>query len=99
MKKNLSEQLIHSSAFQDDGALHVTSVGHSTRHIAIGSDSGVVNVYNKDDVYKSRSKPLRAVMNLTTEIDRTEFNSTGELLAISSKVCTSACLLSLKYQK
>lgn len=71
--------------FQDDGALHVTSIGHSSRHIAVGSDSGVVNIYNKDDIYKTSSKPLRVLMNLTTEVDRTVFNSTGELLAISSK--------------
>ena len=66
--------------------MHVTSVGHSERYAAIGSDSGVVNIYNKDDIYKSSCKPLRAVMNLTTEIDSTIFNSTGELLAITSKV-------------
>ena len=67
--------------------MHVTSIGHSSRHIAVGSDSGVVNIYNKDDIYKTSSKPLRVLMNLTTEVDRTVFNSTGELLAISSKVC------------
>lgn len=73
------------SDFQDEGSLHVTSVTHSSRHIAVGSDSGVVNIYNKDDIYKSSCKPLRAVMNLTTEVNKSTFNSTGELLAISSK--------------
>lgn len=73
------------SEFQDEGSLHVTSLSHSDRHIAVGSDSGVVNIYHKDDIYKTSFKPLRAVMNLTTEINRAVFNSTGELLAISSK--------------
>ena len=64
----------------------MTSLAYSERHIAIGSDSGVVNVYHKDDIYKTSCKPLRAVMNLTTEVNKMLFNSTGEILAISSKV-------------
>ena len=66
--------------------MHCTAVALSDRHLAVGSDSGVVNIYNRDELLQRTATPLRAVMNLTTSVGNVTFNSTGELLAISSKV-------------
>ena len=45
--------------------------------VACGSESGIVNVYERSEVMAKESpKPLRAVMNLTTAVDHLQFNST-----------------------
>lgn len=74
------------SEFQDEGALQITSLALSHSNLAVGSASGVVNLYNKSAIYQPQATPLRSVMNLTTEIDTLKFNSTGELLAMSTKL-------------
>ena len=49
------------------------------------SDSGVVNIYDINTVYESNSpKPVKVLMNLTTEATHLKFNCTSELLAMAS---------------
>lgn len=48
--------------------------------------SGVVNVYNSSCLCTAqRPTLLKSLMQLTTSVDQTHFNPTGEILAISSK--------------
>lgn len=73
--------------FVDDGCITGTAVAVSPdgRLVATGSDVGVVNVYNAGDVLKTgHPKPVKALMNLTTEVTSLKFNATSELLAMSS---------------
>ena len=45
--------------------------------VACGSESGIVNVYERSECMSSPSpKPLKSVMNLTTSVDSLQFNST-----------------------
>lgn len=74
--------------FTDEGCLLGTklSVSPSGSYVACGSDSGVVNVYGRDQCLavdgepppslSSNPKPLKSIMNLTTTIDQVCFNST-----------------------
>lgn len=49
------------------------------------SDSGVVNVYDSNTLHQSNSpKPVKVLMNLTTEATHLKFNCTSELLAMAS---------------
>jgi U3 small nucleolar RNA-associated protein 18 len=96
---------IHS--FIDDGCVSGTSISLSinNQYIACGSDSGVVNVYDNSCLREQTPKPIKAVMNLTTSIQQTHFNQTGEILALSSKLMkngirlVSICILCLKIVK
>lgn len=78
---------------KDEGAIHNTSLATSRAHYALGSDSGVVNVYSSGamrtssqaPVFGTRTeKPEKSFFNLTTAIDNVAFNSDGKLLAFSS---------------
>ena len=60
------------------------------RHIACGSDSGIVNLYNESCLHEERPKPVRSFMNLTTPVDWMTFNPTSEILGISSQKKASA---------
>jgi U3 small nucleolar RNA-associated protein 18 len=73
--------------FTDEGATRGTSIAISSNgaHIACGSDSGVVNLYNKDCYHESSPRPYKTIMNLTTSVDHLTFNHSSEILALSSK--------------
>ncbi|XP_031562119.1 U3 small nucleolar RNA-associated protein 18 homolog isoform X2 [Actinia tenebrosa] len=73
--------------FTDDGCLMGTSLAASKdgQYLACGSDSGVVNVYDNKCFNQSKPKPLKSVTNITTPVDGTLFNSSSEILAISSR--------------
>lgn len=73
--------------FIDDGCVNGTSlaVSYNGKFLATGSRQGFVNLYNCEDVLKSKfPKPLKSISNLTTEITDLKFNHTTELLAICS---------------
>ncbi|KAI0442514.1 Indigoidine synthase A like protein-domain-containing protein [Xylaria telfairii] len=65
------------------------------RWLALGSNSGVVNIYDRhtlilpseDDELKlkARPEPTRALMNLTTPITVLTFSPDGQLLAVASR--------------
>ena len=82
--------------FIDDGCTKGTSiaVSHDNNFLACGSKSGVVNIYEPSVCLKSRSpKPLKALLNLTTPCTNLVFNSTGEVLAMSSNSAERAVKL------
>ncbi|KAF7690840.1 U3 small nucleolar RNA-associated protein 18 homolog isoform X2 [Silurus meridionalis] len=74
--------------FVDDGCVTATSlaVSKDDRYLACGSQSGVVNIYSQKECVDSVSpKPLKCVMNLLTAATSLCFNSTSEILSISSR--------------
>eukprot|EP00611_Tribonema_gayanum_P029580 TRINITY_DN795_c0_g1_i4.p1 TRINITY_DN795_c0_g1~~TRINITY_DN795_c0_g1_i4.p1 ORF type:complete len:517 (+),score=125.34 TRINITY_DN795_c0_g1_i4:62-1612(+) len=62
------------------------------RYMAVGSESGVVNIYDSvaataasaGSIGVYRPKPLHAIMNLTTPATIVKFNSDSQVLAIAS---------------
>lgn len=71
----------------DEGCLQGTTlaVSPSGQFIAAGSAQGVVNLYEIDNVLTMKTpKPRKSVLNLTTSINCLKFNSTSEILALSS---------------
>ena len=82
--------------FTDEGCLRGTALAVSpdNRYLATGSDSGVVNIYTREDIMTSANpKPIKAVLNLTTEIGKLKFNPSSEMLAMSSEVKENAIKL------
>eukprot|EP00939_MAST-03C_sp_MAST-3C-sp1_P001300 g1300.t1 len=79
----------------DEGNLSGTSisVAPSGKRYAVGSSSGVVNIYDAQAAARATAArvvgadvpPLKAVMNLTTPIDRICFNHDSQIMAISSQ--------------
>lgn len=67
--------------FQDEGSLKTTTISSTQHLLATGSTSGIVNIYNLNDY----SAPIKAIENLTTNIDCLTFNPDGEILGLSSK--------------
>lgn len=70
----------------DEGCINGTSLCTSpnARMFAAGSDSGIVNVYNRDEFLGGKRKPIKTVENLTTKVDFMKFNSDAQILAICS---------------
>lgn len=82
-----------SHRFNDEGCINGSTITISPngRLLATGSDQGVVNVYEFDQITRSANpKPLKTVFNLTTGISSTEFNHTSEILAVGSKYISDA---------
>ncbi|KAL4228314.1 U3 snoRNP protein [Mactra antiquata] len=79
--------------FYDDGCTHGTSISISpnNQYLACGSDTGVVNLYDRSlCLTTSEPKPLKAIMNLTTNCSETKFNSTSEILCVTSDCAEKA---------
>ncbi|XP_062621105.1 U3 small nucleolar RNA-associated protein 18 homolog [Saccostrea cucullata] len=82
--------------FYDDGCTKGTSIALSPngQYLACGSYSGVVNIYDSQAILSSRSPtPVKAIMNLTTPCTKAVFNSTSEILALSSNYAEKAVKL------
>ncbi|KAI0063229.1 WD40 repeat-like protein [Artomyces pyxidatus] len=75
--------------WKDDGGFgsRVLSGDRAGSYLAVGSRSGIVNVYGSDAASSSggdHPKPLKAIGNLTTSISSVRFNHDSQLLAIAS---------------
>lgn len=82
--------------FNDEGCVNGSSIKVSPngRLLATGSEQGVVNVYDFDQITKSTNpKPIKTVFNLTTAITSAEFNHSSEILAIGSNHISDAVKL------
>jgi U3 small nucleolar RNA-associated protein 18 len=64
----------------DDGTI-TASLAASSRNLAVGAESGVVNLYSEHD--RSR-KSLKSIMNLHTSAEALRFNHDGQILAMST---------------
>lgn len=71
-----------------DGTI-TASIASSNRHIAVGAESGVVNLYSglsqKEYLVAKQRDPIKSIMNLHTAADCVRFNPDGQILAISSR--------------
>ncbi|XP_055940135.1 U3 small nucleolar RNA-associated protein 18 homolog isoform X2 [Argiope bruennichi] len=82
--------------FEDEGCITGTAitVSPNDQFLATGSDSGVVNIYDNSTIYNNPSpQPMKILLNLTTEITNLKFNSTSEILAMSSSFKAEALKL------
>jgi len=73
--------------FCDEGCIAGTSIAASPngRLLACGSNTGVVNIYDVDQVKSSNMpKAMKAVMNLVTSVSSLKFNATSEILCLLS---------------
>ncbi|KDP35122.1 hypothetical protein JCGZ_10656 [Jatropha curcas] len=70
----------------DEGCIKGTALCSSPygNLFAAGSDSGIVNVYNREEFLGGKRKPIKAIENLTTKVDFLKFNYDAQILAICS---------------
>lgn len=80
--------------FIDEGCVHGSKISVQEHLLATGSAEGVVNIYDKQQVFKTKyPTPKKAILNLTTKITEVKFNATNELLAIASNEVIDAVKL------
>ncbi|KAG2719044.1 hypothetical protein I3760_03G249100 [Carya illinoinensis] len=72
----------------DEGCLNGTALCTSSngKLFAAGSDSGIVNIYNREEFLGGKRKPMKTIENLTTKVDFLKFNNDGQILAICSSM-------------
>jgi len=80
-----------------DGTITSYLAASPRRHLAVGAESGVVNLYQDDFSRRSRKSvfsggfgqvdrtPIKSIMNLQTSADMVRFNHDGQILAMSSR--------------
>lgn len=81
-----SQKVLHR--FYDEGCVNGSSltISPNGQLLASGSEQGVVNIYQADQLTKSANpKPIKTLFNLTTAISATKFNHSSEILAYASK--------------
>ncbi|KAI7994614.1 hypothetical protein LOK49_LG11G02019 [Camellia lanceoleosa] len=57
------------------------------------SDTGIVNVYNREEFLGGKRRPIKTIENLTTRVDFMKFNNDAQILAISSSMNKSSLKL------
>jgi len=86
--------------FQNEDGTITSSMAVTDRFLAVGAESGVVNLYDDNQNYESQSsatdpwsafslisqrRPIKSIMNLQTSADRVKFNHDGQILAMSTQ--------------
>lgn len=83
--------------WQDDsgvGVTHISLGGPQNRWLAIGTNNGIVNIYDRNTFSSDGNpKPIKAVENLVTSISTLQFSSDGQILVISSRAKRDALRL------
>ncbi|KGN61987.1 U3 small nucleolar RNA-associated protein 18 homolog [Cucumis sativus] len=78
----------------DEGCINGTALCTSPNGLfAAGSNSGIVNIYNRQEFLGGKKKPLKAIENLTTKVDFLKFNHDAQILAICSRMKQSSLKL------
>jgi U3 small nucleolar RNA-associated protein 18 len=67
----------------NDGTI-TASLAASSQHLAVGAESGVVNLYSEQASQKKKT-PLKSIMNLHTSAECLRFNHDGQILAMSTQ--------------
>ena len=57
----------------------------TSRFLAVGAESGVVNLYNDTSRPFQKRSPVKSILNMHTSIDYMKFNPQGDILAMSSR--------------
>jgi U3 small nucleolar RNA-associated protein 18 len=77
------------SRFKNQDGTITSAVAVSDHFTAVGAESGVVNVYRKNDGwngdFSTPRQPMKAIMNITTACDMLQFNHDGQILAMASR--------------
>lgn len=71
--------------WQDDAGVGITKIklgGPKNRWLAIGTNNGIVNIYDRNS---NNLKPFKCVENLVTSISSLAFSPDGQILAIASR--------------
>lgn len=72
--------------WDDDGAIGITKLklgGPKDRWMAVGSNNGIVNLYDRNTFASGPPKPYKTVENLVTSISSLEYSPDGQLLSIA----------------
>ncbi|CAK8533942.1 unnamed protein product [Lathyrus sativus] len=79
----------------DEGCINSTAlcINPGGTHFAAGSDSGVVNIYNREEFLGGKKKPIKVIDNLNTTVDFMRFNHDSQILAICSGMKKSSLKL------
>ncbi|KAL7748805.1 U3 snoRNP protein [Sorochytrium milnesiophthora] len=79
------------SRWRDEGGFKNNTIAVSPNlpsgdsYIAVGSESGIVNVYSTQSITTATPKPLKSIMSLTTPTSTLTFNHDAQILAIASR--------------
>eukprot|EP00934_Nitzschia_sp_Nitz4_P003316 Nitzschia sp. Nitz4//scaffold153_size53422//3427//8120//NITZ4_006757-RA/size53422-processed-gene-0.19-mRNA-1//-1//CDS//3329537250//3306//frame0 len=79
------------SRFSNQDGTITSSLAISNNFMAVGAESGVVNLYSNAQPNNRNKQPIKSVMNLHTAISQLRFNHDGQILAMSSPFA-SDCL-------
>ncbi|EGW30185.1 uncharacterized protein SPAPADRAFT_144330 [Spathaspora passalidarum NRRL Y-27907] len=92
-QKGNKKQKIHNKILRkwtDDGGIGITKIklgGPKNRWVAIGTNNGIVNIYDRNGFTETtvRPKPIKTVENLITSISSLVFNPDGQILCVASR--------------
>lgn len=68
----------------EDGTIS-SYVSATSKFLAVGAESGVVNIYNDRSRPFQKRSPVKSIMNMHTSVDYMKFNPDGDILAMSSR--------------
>jgi U3 small nucleolar RNA-associated protein 18 len=68
----------------EDGTIS-SYISATSRFLAVGAESGVVNLYNDTSRPFQKRSPVKSILNMHTSIDYMKFNPQGDILAMSSR--------------
>jgi U3 small nucleolar RNA-associated protein 18 len=74
------------SKFSNDNGTISSTLSMSSNYVAVGSESGVVNLYDNASLEErshSKRTPIKQIMYIKTSVDFMKFNTNGEILAMS----------------
>lgn len=82
-------------SFVNDGCTegHGLAVSPNGKYVACGSRSGIVNIYDESCMKSGNPTPVKALKNLKHSTYSLQFNSTSEMLGMSSAECDNAVKL------
>lgn len=78
------EKLSAINRFQEPEMQHIHSLSISRNRVAIGTEAGVLHIFDFNSLKEQFPKPLFSKMNLVTKVDTVKFNPTGELIVFAS---------------
>lgn len=71
--------------FKNEDGTVSSCISATSRFLAVGAESGVVNIYNDRSRPFQKRSPVKSIMNMHTSVDYMKFNPTGDILAMSSR--------------
>jgi len=70
--------------FQEPEMQDIKAISIARGFAAMGTEAGILHVFDFENLKKEYPKPLFSKLNLTTAIDTVRFNPTGELIVFAS---------------